>query len=284
MYQKIFNNIVIIILIVFILNYFSPNKESTMYILRRYFLYIIHRIKLILSKMGLINYVEKFTVDNYSKIFIKSFQKMNPTLTVDEIKTMYNFINSLTSDDIDNYFLTPSSKKSEQFSDLEIEKIKTILLTLLNRGDYVFTNIEIIKNPKYYKNFSGKDIEPFVFTVECDKNIGKLTIYIETAIRKDVVKNTEVLAINKIKLLINNKQDIKNMYNLETEFEDKNLMDPINYNYDEKMFQKTNYVDDYLINNDNYNQSIMFDYDKNMINYEVTEYESNNAVSSYSDF
>ncbi len=270
-HKNIFNYIILIIITIIILRYFTPNKESLLYILKIYLNYFIDKFKQLLSKVGLYNYIENFGFygrtfqgipnfelkapifnNNYDKFFINSYHKINPNISINQIQLLYNFINSLITSDTDFYYLTPSNESNKLlFTDDEKNKIIEILLNKLNSDIYKFENLEFLNIPTYTINFSGKDIEPLFISVDCDHNFNKLLIYIEIAIRNDVKQNIEYLVINDIKLLINStdlKTDFTNNKDL---YNNKNLMDDLHINYDNKIFEKTNYVDDFYLQKNN---------------------------------
>jgi hypothetical protein len=299
MNQKMFNNIVLVIIVLIFLKQITPRKDSTLYILSKYSNYIIDKIKQILDVLGLYNYVDNFMNtsfygrtfpgipnlnsktpimnDNYAKYFIKSFSKLNPNVPIQEIKNLYNFVDNLVAYDIDNFFLTPSDTKPYLFTLDEKNKIKSILLQNLNSGEFSFRNFAFLKQPVYYYNFSGKEVEPFIFTVDSD--YGELKIYIEISIRNDVKKNSEYLSINKIKLLVDPKSDLYDKSNL---FKNGNLMDDITINYDEKMFEDTNYINDFIVNDNRANNTDITDgHTEFNINYEINEYLPANYDNDY---
>jgi len=299
MYQKIFNYVIFILIIIIILRYFTPNKESMFYILNIYINYFIDKIKQLLGKIGLYKYVENFSFygrtfpgisnfesktpifnNNYAKFFINSFNKINKHITLKEIELLYHFIESLVSTDIDSMFLTPSDTSKPQLFTLdEKNKITNIILNKLNSGIYRFDNLVFLNEPTYYINFCGKDIEPLFISVNCDHNFNNLFIYIEIAIRNDVKRDVEYLVINNIKLLINNTDTLINFTNDKDLYQDKNLMDDLYINYDNKIFEKTNFANDFYLDNvgkmDNIISNTYEPYNKNtdIINYNVEEYE-----------
>jgi len=298
MIQKIFNYVILIIVIIVILKYFTPNKESMLYILKIYLNYFIDKFKQLLAKVGLYNYIENFAFygrtfqgipnfelrtpifnNNYDKFFINSYHKINPNISINQISLLYNFINSLISSDTDFIFITPSDDKNKiLFTNDEKNKIIEILLNKLNSDIYRFNNLVFLNEPTYTINFSGKDIEPLFISVDCDHNFNNLLIYIEISIRNDVKQNIEYLVINNIKLLINSTDIQTNFTNNKDLYTNKNLMDDLHINYDNKIFEKTNYADDFYLNK-NYDNDDKIDIFNNMepynndIKYTVEDYD-----------
>lgn len=299
MNQKIFNYVILIIVIIVILNYFTPNKESMLYILKIYLNYFIDKFKQLLAKVGLYNYIENFAFygrtfqgipnfelrtpvfnNNYDKFFINSYHKINPNISINQIQLLYNFINSLISSDTDLIFITPSDNKNKiLFTNDEKNKIIEILLNKFNSDIYRFNNLVFLNEPTYTVNFSGKDIEPLFISIDCDHNFNNLLIYIELSLRNDVKQNIEYLVINNMKLLINSTDVQTNFTNNKDLYTNKNLMDDLHINYDNKIFEKTNYVNDFYLNKNYDNDDKISDIYNNMepynndIKYTVEDYD-----------
>lgn len=213
MNQKIFNNLVLLLIVIFIILIISPNPDSILFILKKNFNYFIYQLK----KLCQLNKVEKFlntfhglsTFEDKSPSFktyyeieyINYLKHNNPNSDNKSISKLYYFFDSLVSNNVEQYFLTSNDYNTNIFSQNEIQKIKQILLNKLNSSEYIFTNIILENEPKYYLNSNGKYIEPFIFTIE--SNYGILKFYIDLIIRNDVHHNKEYIVINQLKPLIN---------------------------------------------------------------------------------
>jgi len=119
--------------------------------------------------------------------------------------------------------MTASYSNPLNFTDYELNDISNILLNNLNLGEFKFTNLNIIGPVIYHTNVSGKEISPFLFTVNCDNNIGNLKIYIESDIRNDIIKDSSILIIKKIRInmddvQINNNNILYINYDNNTDF------------------------------------------------------------------
>lgn len=218
MNQNIFNNIIILIIIIILITIIlpRPNNESTLYILQKYVNYIYDFIACLLVKcesfMGTINGIKSNNYNTpifqtqYQRFFLDKYQKLYPNVDINKIKFLYYFVDSLVSLDTDNYFLSPDDGQAYYFSPNEKKSISEIILTKLNLNNkFIFSNFIFIKEPKYYNNFYGKDIEPFLFTVDInDPSIQNLTFYIQLAIRDDIKLNTSYLIFNTIRIIIDN--------------------------------------------------------------------------------
>lgn len=237
--QKIFNNIILLIIIAFIIKQVSPEPDSVLYIIQKYINYFVYQFKKILAKFNLTT-IENFEIVNkifdgttfkgmpifanntpsfkspYEVAFVNFYKNKYPNVVEKEIYTIYHFLQTLINIDTDQYFLTPSDQTPNSFNDDELEKIKNILLKKLNHGNFNFNNFNFEYYPKYYLNSSGKEVDPFVFKI--DSPIGNLRIYINIDIRNDVYQNKEYLVINEIKPLkdkqvIFTNQNSSNNYN-----------------------------------------------------------------------
>jgi hypothetical protein len=214
--EKTLYNILLLLIIVILIKHISPDLETTIYILKKYLNYIIDYIKRLIYNLfnnnenfigttfnGLANFQYKAPhfANSYEKYYIEEFKK-NSNVDINKIKKLYLFIDKLITLNVDNNFSTPSNPSPVLFNDIEKNKLSDVLLKKLNSGDFVFSNFKFLKEPIYYHNFNGKDIQPFSFSVDCNQDIGTLNIYIEISIRNDIKVNTEYLVINTIKLLI----------------------------------------------------------------------------------
>jgi len=227
MEQTIFNNILLLLIIIFIIKLVSPETNSLLFILQKYLNYFIYHItRLFYNNEGFNNVFNGSTFNgipqfalkaptfktSYEIAFVNFYKDKNPNINESDIYKLYHFLQLLINIDTDNYFLTPSDKTANTFTLIEQDKIKNILLNKLNKSNFNFTNFNYEFIPEYYLNFSGKEVNPFVFT--CDTTIGKLRIYINIDIRNDVYQNKEYLVINEIKPL-KDKQVIFNSQNNE---------------------------------------------------------------------
>lgn len=281
--QKIFNNIILLIIIAFIIKQVSPEPDSVLYIIQKYINYFVYQFKKILAKFNLTT-IENFEIVNkifdgttfkgmsvfanntpsfkspYEVAFVNFYKNKYPNVVEKEIYTIYHFLQTLINIDTDQYFLTPSDQTPNSFNDDELEKIKNILLKKLNHGNFNFNNFNFEYYPKYYLNSSGKEVDPFVFKI--DSPIGNLRIYINIDIRNDVYQNKEYLVINEIKPL-KDKQVIFTNQNSSQDYNQNSSQDSIKKNYEmydgnDYFFTNTqilnengfnNIQDDYISNN-----------------------------------
>jgi hypothetical protein len=211
MNQKIFNNILLIIVVIIFLMQISPEPNSTLYILKKYINYFKYKIKKNLTKFNLCQ--EEFMDiifkiknnknsnfrSNYDIDYINYIKNNNPELNENEIYDFYYFIESLISKNKKNNYNKLNYKLSSNFNEKDIEKIKLIILKKLNSGKYKFDNFNFEYIPKYYIYTEGKYVDPFVFNV--NSIYGKIRIYIDIDIKKDIYKNKEFFIINNIKPL-----------------------------------------------------------------------------------
>jgi hypothetical protein len=213
MIQKIFNNLILIIIILFFLKQMSPEPDSTLYILKKHLNYIIYQIRKLLSGIGFGEAEEFintfFGIKNFRAVapsfkttyeidYINYFIKINPSVKEKDIFDLYYFLQNLVSKNYQNSFINPSDKTENEFTDDEKEKIKLIIMKKLS-SKYNFTDFNFEYYPKYYNNANGREIDPFIFTVNCI--YGKIRIYINIDIRNDLYPGKEYLVINELKPL-----------------------------------------------------------------------------------
>ena len=216
--QNICFNIFIVLVILIVIKYISPNPDSVLFVLKKYLNFLIFKVNSFIKKIfnckedfgivtfkGLSEFQDKAPsfVTYHQNMFIQKMIEKNPNLDVKILKKLYNFIEKMVSIDTDDYFLTVSDSDQKTFSDNELNKIKTIIFNKLNSGNFKFTDMIIQEPVTYYNNISGKEVNPFSFTILCDNNIGKLKIFISIDIRNDVVKNGSYIVIKKLRLNVN---------------------------------------------------------------------------------
>ena len=222
MNQKIFNNIILLLIIIALITYISPSPDSVLFIIKKYLNFLIFKIKNFI--LQIFNYdLENFKMTEMNLGTFKGMQQFidkapsfitarqiswtedlldkNPLIKPSIAKKLYHFIESLVSIDVDDYFISASNKKKYKFNENELETIINVIMNNLNSNEFKFTELKILKHPTYRKNISGKEVDPFYFSVICDNNIGQVNIYIEINIRNDVRQNLETISIKKITLL-----------------------------------------------------------------------------------
>jgi hypothetical protein len=218
MNQNTYFNIFIVLVILLIIKYISPDPDSVLYVLKKYLNFLIFKINNTISII--FNTNEKFVpiktfsgikkfndttpkfVSYYENFFIQKMISKNPSLNINILKNLYKVIDNMVTLDIDDYFMTVSDSNPTSFTNDELNKISNILLNKLNLAELKFTNLSIKEPVVYYSNPGGKEISPFLFTVNCDHNIGPLTIYIESDIRNDIITDKSILVIKKIRINI----------------------------------------------------------------------------------
>jgi hypothetical protein len=151
MSQKIFSNILMLIIILVLIRHISPDKDSVLFIIKKYLNFIIFKIKYFFSSIFNYNYEDFIGTgisnqtfygikpfDDKSPSFITHHQKYwleyivqkYPLLTPVIAKKIYFFIESLVSVDINDFFLTPSNNKINYFNDNEMNTISSIILSM----------------------------------------------------------------------------------------------------------------------------------------------------------
>jgi hypothetical protein len=207
--------IILLIIFIILITQITPNKESALFIIQKYINYIFYQLYSLFSfekftditKLNTINGLNVFTPNTpsfkskYEIKYINYLKKTNPNVSLKTLFNFYNFLQSIVSKNIDYTFINPSENKQIFFSDIELHKIRGILLSKLNINTYKFSNLEFESKPYYFVNTNGREIEPFIIRV--DTEFGNIRIYININIRTDVYPNKEYIVINKIKPLVN---------------------------------------------------------------------------------
>jgi hypothetical protein len=114
--------------------------------------------------------------------------KVNPHKETKDMKKLYMFLQSLISDNKNFYELTPSDKKPNTMSQLEIDLIRKHINKSFKCTNFKFSNIQILDKLVYFKNPRGKEVKPFKISVDAmyeGISIGKLVLYLEMFIRLD---------------------------------------------------------------------------------------------------
>lgn len=313
MNQKIFNNIILLFIILYIIINVSPHPDSILYVLQKHLNYLIFKIKYMLTNMnfenfnnitftGIAKYHDKTPSfkTSHEVVYVKYFNKLHPDIDEKIIYNLYYFIKKLVSIDTDTFFNTPSDVIPNDFNENEILKLQSIILKKLNHGNqfsfYEF-NFELI--PKYYLNINGKELDPFIFNVK--SNIGDIRIYIDVNIRNDVYENKEYIVINDIKPITDNNvislnqnivHDVKNktkpkktpfMGDPDLIFTNNSIDD---YDYNDIEIEKLNIVDNLNYdNNDNLShksQEQLYTVNNDLFAY--NEYDNLDFIKDNSDF
>jgi hypothetical protein len=288
--QKIFNNIILLIIIAFIIYQVSPEPDSILYVLQKYVNYFVYQFRKILARFNLTT-IENFEINkifegatfkgmpnfanntpsfksSYEVSFVNFYKNKYPNILEKDIYKTYNFLQTLVSIDTDQYFLTPSDHISNKFNDNELEKIKNILLKKLNYNNFNFnfSNFIFEYYPKYYLNSSGKEIDPFVFKI--DSPIGNLRVYINIDIRNDVYQNIEYLVINEIKLLKDKQVIFTNQNNAQV-FNSQNNAQVFNSQNNAQDFKNSNLMYEFPNDEEPLLYSQMAPNDPEFINYNI---------------
>jgi hypothetical protein len=209
MSQKIFNNIMLYILIMYIIILFYFDDDPII-ILNNMFKSCntcnIDNFKDITTFKGLklFDYKAPSFKSTNDIEFVNYYKKIDINFSENELINFCYFLKTLISTNTYSSFSTPSETIENSFIEDEIYKIKDIILNKLNSGTMKFTNIEFETSPVYFINFNGKEVDSFIFNVVC--KFGKIRIYINIDIRNDIYQNKEYIIINELKPLIDNKE------------------------------------------------------------------------------
>ncbi len=232
MNQKIFNNILLLLIILVLIKYVSPEPDSVLFVIKKYVNFLIYRMKRVFSRifnMDTENFIstefngktfggiDKFQLkapnfqSAYQNYWIEYITKKNSKVSPNTAKKLYHFIENLVTTDTDDYFISASNITQNNFTNDQLTKIQNVILQKLNSNSFEFTNFKFNKKPIYYNNVGGKEVEPFTFSVDCSENIGNLNIFIELNIRNDIVQNFEYITIKKIRIVLNTNPELNKL-------------------------------------------------------------------------
>ena len=232
--QKIFNNILLLFVILVLIKFVSPEPDSVLFIIKKYINFIIYKIKTLVNYIFNCNIntenfigttfsgIDKFKLkapifpSAYQNYWVEYITNKNQLVTPKIAQQLYTFIENLVTIDSDDYFISSSNTTQNNFTPEQLIKIQNVILQKINSGPFKFTNFNFIKKPVYYNNFSGKEVEAFTFSVDCSENIGNIIIYIELSIRYDIIQKFEFISIKKIRIIFNTPFKINKNANVNT--------------------------------------------------------------------
>jgi hypothetical protein len=260
MNQNLCFNIFLFLIVLIFLKYISPKPDSVLFVLKKYLNFLIFKIKKIFNLLinnedfknitfkGISLFKDKVPsfISYHQNIFIQKMIEKNPSLNVKLLNHLYSFIEKLVTIDTDDYFLTVSDSEKKIFTNDESNKIKKIIFNKLNSGKFKFSNMIINEPISYYSNSSGKEVDPFLFTVNCDQNIGKLNIFLSIDIRNDVVRNSSYIVIKKIRINVNDNINNKLInYDISDDITNKVIFQTIRNSQEQPNFDDHNLPSDF---------------------------------------
>lgn len=197
--MNLINIILILIIIIFLINYFSNGCVITT--LKR-----IYK-SCIISKEPFTNKELVCYKDNIVNVPFaeqQDFPYINNSNLDKETYEIYEFINSIITKNTNIYELTSSSSKRIKVNNNVQNEILNKLSSLFNKN-YSFNNIKLNQDIYYYDNHRGKELEPFIFTADIMNNnkfINNYTFLINCFLRYDVKNN--LLSITNLKIIKKN--------------------------------------------------------------------------------
>jgi hypothetical protein len=193
------NKILILIILIFLINHLSDGQIS------KIFKNTFNTCKINVENFMGLTYEpsQKTSLQNIPYQSQKDFPYNNHNDELDdETYGLYKFLNNLVTVNVNIYELTPNDSDRIKVSDKLKEEIYDELNKKFRCSEYRFDNITFLSDLYYYKNYTGKSIEPFEFKsniIYKKKSIGTVIIYIECFIRDD--KFSDFLTIQSIKLI-----------------------------------------------------------------------------------
>ena len=208
--MNLINTILILIIIIFLINYFSNGQIFST--INRIFNNLRQNVESFTGKQYSCASNNNINVPFATQLDFPYINKSDPSKINEETYGLYDFINSIVTKNINIYELTPSyGERTKVTTNMETEIINKLLI-IFNCKGYSFNNIKLNEHIYYYENYRGKEFEPFIFTTDImhnNKNIGNITMVIDCFLRYD--KKNNLLTITSLKIIKRNTYDkIKN--------------------------------------------------------------------------
>lgn len=202
--MNLINTILILIIIIFLINYFTNGK-------------IFDTLSRIFNNCK--RDIETFTGKQYSCLSSKNIpftnqldyqyiNKNNLNQLDEDTYGLYQFINDIISKNVNNYELTTSNGQRIKVTKSIETQLVNILTNMFNCQGYSFNNIKLNQDIYYYENYRGKEFEPFIFTTDImynNINLGNITLLIHCFLRYD--KMNDQLSITNLKIIKRNSFD-----------------------------------------------------------------------------
>jgi hypothetical protein len=195
-YEKLLNNILLIIILLLIANYIS--NGSVLEVLKRYYKKILsyylntmEELKNTEFKGNIIEGIKQNEQTTpkiiYDNDFKQNYQKKNDIKEDPHMKKLYHFLQSLITKN-NHYELISSKNKLISMSQNDKETLNKFIIKSFNNGDFKFNNLVILDSIVFLENSTGKELRPF--RISCDvyinkEPIGKITLHLEVFIRSD---------------------------------------------------------------------------------------------------
>ena len=195
-YDKLLNNILLIVILLLIANYIS--NGTVLEVLKRYYKkfisYCLNNMEELKNTEFKGNIIEGIKQNEqttpkiiYDNDFKQNYQKKNDIKEDPHMKKLYHFLQSLIT--INNHYELISSKnKLISMSQNDKETLNKFIIKSFNNGDFKFNNLVILDSIVFLENSTGKELRPF--RISCDvyinkEPIGKITLHLEVFIRSD---------------------------------------------------------------------------------------------------
>ena len=196
-YDKLLNNILLIIILLLAANYIS--NGTVLEVLKRYykkflsyFLNTMEELKNTEFKGKLIEGIKENEQTTpkiiYDNDFKEIYQKKNSFKEDPNMKKVYHFLQSLITINNNHYELISSKNKLISMSQNDKETLNKFIIKSFNNGDFKFNNLVILDSIVFLENARGKEIRPFRISGDVYINkepIGKITLHLEVFIRSD---------------------------------------------------------------------------------------------------
>jgi hypothetical protein len=192
--EKVFNNILLILILLLLANYLSSG--SLIETIKKYINIFLNRCNIegfYVSdgwKGNTFKGIKKSTTPQivYDADFKQNYQKNYNLKDDPNMRKLYHFLQSIVVINHNSYELSSSNNKAITISQNDKDGLYKFINKSLNCGDFKFTNLAILDSLIYFENASGKELRPFRLSGDFYINnlpIGKITLHIEMFIRLD---------------------------------------------------------------------------------------------------
>jgi hypothetical protein len=213
--MKLLNTILILIIIIFLINYFSNGQILTT--LKRIFNSCQQKVETFTSKQKIEAFTGKqqgcypsnaMNIPFANQLDFPYINKTNDKQLDEETFNMYEFLNDIVTKNVNIYELSPSYGERTKVSKVIETQITNMLSNMFNCNGYSFNNIKLNQDIYYYENYKGIEFEPFIFTTDIirnNKTINNVTLLIDCFLRDD--NKDKLLTIKNLKLIKRNSPD-----------------------------------------------------------------------------
>lgn len=204
--MNLINTILILIIIIFLINYFSNGQILTT--LKRIFNSCQQNLESFTGKQQGCYPSNAMNIPFANQLDFPYINKTDIKHLDEETYNMYEFLNDVVTKNINNYELSSSYGERTKITKQIETQIINILSNMFNYKGYMFNNIKLNQDIYYYDNYKGIEFEPFIFTTDIihnNKIINNITLLINCFLQFD--KKENLLTIKSLKIIKKNNVD-----------------------------------------------------------------------------